>query len=151
MVARAAKSILSSNHKAKVIIMASHLETLDTLSSLLSEYKHYVISGRVKRGMEREKMRLHFQEPNTEVRLIIANEVLSRCVSLDDRDGNYPRTMLIIPNFRASTIQQTVFRVKRSTTMSKATVKLVYTNCPGLEEHKIMDILISKGIVLKEI
>lgn len=151
MVARAAKSILSSNPKAKVIIMASHLESLDRLSSLLSEYKHYVISGRVKRGLEREKMRLHFQEPNTEVRLIIANEVLSRCVSLDDRDGNYPRTMLIIPNFRASTIQQAVFRVKRSTTLSKATVKLVYTNCPGLEEHKIMNILISKGIILKEI
>lgn len=151
MVARAAKDILSSDPKAKVVIMARHLKTLDTLSTLLSEYKHYVISGRVKRGPEREKMRLHFQEPNTEVRLIIANEVLSRCVSLDDTEGSYPRTMLIIPNFLASTIQQTVFRVKRSTTLSKAAVKLVYTNCPGLEEHKIMEALSQKGSILKEI
>lgn len=137
----AAKDSLDTVPNSKVIIVMYYIEDLKLATQALSSYGSACIWGGTKNVDELIK---RFQEDSDDLRVLVC-QVNATCVglNLDDRHGNRPRFMYIIPNHNFINLYQCKDRIYRGTTKSLATVRFVYLR--GHEsEIKIMDRLLQK-------
>jgi hypothetical protein len=146
------RECLNENKNAKVIIFIWYTDTIGhhlTLREKLIEYDPVIITGRTKMP-DRDKYISRFQEPNCESRLLICSaKVGGTGLSFDDRDGNYPRTVFVIPSYNFIECYQCSGRVFRlPTTKSTPTVRYVYSSDGG-DEVTILSNLANKSETAK--
>lgn len=113
----------------KVIIVLFYKKNVRKMQELLKDFKGYrVLNGdtEIKRRNEIVKK---FQEGNNDVSLLIINpRVAGVGIDLDDRIGNFPRSMFIAPNYFFLDISQTIGRIWRPPhTKSVPKVRFVYS------------------------
>lgn len=147
---RLAKEKLADHPNNKVILYFSFIESIKSVKEALAEYNPLVMYG-ITKAHERAPLIKKFQEPSSEYRLMILNARVGGIgISLDDRDGNFPRYMFIVPNYNFIDLQQATGRIYRSTTQSSATIRFVYSKAfPN--ETSIIDSLFRKAKLLKSI
>lgn len=139
---------LKENGKSKVIILCNYIKPITKLCGLLAEYKPLVITGETPLT-KRIKYIEWFQEANTKYRLIIANlSLMKEGISLDDRDGRFPRIMYVSPSYYLIAQHQATHRIYRGDqTKSDAKVYFVYANqCK--QEPKLLSKLAEKSEIL---
>ena len=117
----------------------------------VQEYDHPdVINGKVKEN-ERIKILDKFQENNLESWcLIISPGTGSESVSLQDKWGDHPREMLIVPDYFFSRIVQSAGRINRIGQKSNSKTLIVYSKDSYLET-KLLDSMVRKSGVLKDL
>ncbi len=123
-----AEYLLMKNPNQKIVIAVSYKESVKELVEKLEKWNPLVINGEINGKIKQERIE-KFQEANTERRVLIGNiTVISTGIDLDDKDGRYPREVLVSPTFSEITMHQLKYRFKRSVkTMSDTTVKSIYT------------------------
>jgi len=88
-----AKKDLDENPKAKVCIGLNYSISIELIAQALREYGVLILRGKVA-GDKRKPIIDKFNEPNSECRVLVANMKIVNCgVNLDDRDGEYPRSV----------------------------------------------------------
>lgn len=128
---RLIRHYLRDNNKVIVCLHFNH--TIEELTRIFASSNPLVLTGKVKAN-ERKAIIASFQEPSLRRRLLIANiRVGGVGISLHDLDGNYPRVMLISPDYNVTDIFQATGRVNRVGSKSDSTVRIVYANVPSCE------------------
>jgi hypothetical protein len=148
--ARLAKSELQKDPNKKVVIGVNYLQTIEDLVEILGEFTPLVINGG-KTIACRRTILAKFQAPTTEHRLLIGNiSVISTGIDLDDKQGEYPRTCFISPNYHTIHIYQLGHRFLRGIdTRSDTDIYMVYGQ--NQIERRIMESLMEKGEVMKNV
>jgi hypothetical protein len=148
---RLAKETLEKNPQCKVIIYLNFLRHIQILSDYLSQYNPLILTGN-KKSYERNDIIDKFQQNNLNHRLLIANPKVGGIgISLDDRDGNFRRYVYINPSYNFNDLHQVTGRVARlATTKSIPVIRFVF--CKGSkEELRILDCLIRKSQVARNV
>jgi hypothetical protein len=148
--ARLARTELRKHPNKKVVIGVNYSQTIEDLVETLAEFAPLVINGS-KTIACRRTILAKFQAPTTEHRLLVGNiSVISTGIDLDDKDGNYPRTCFISPNYNTIHIYQLGHRFLRGIdTQSDTDIYMVYGQNPV--ERRIMESLMEKGEVMKNV
>ena len=139
-----------NNSNNKVIIYVWRRASIDKLSDALKEYNPLILNGSTK-GKNRPEIIDNFQQHNNNYRLLISHpKVGGEGISLDDRDGNYPRFIYAIPNYYFILMHQLTGRIHRGEkTKSKATIRFVYSrDC--LTETSVLNSLIRKDRTMRK-
>ena len=143
-----AKQALSMNPNQKVIIMLNYLEPIGLVTERLKEYQPLVIQGKTAQ-LKRTEAVEKFQQTNSLHRIIICNlQLLALGVDLDDKDGRFPRQMIVSPSYHVVNLHQATGRVLRSDTKSKPYVRFLYI-AQVSSEVRLLDRLAIKSNVIK--
>jgi len=146
---RLAYTTLKENPKAKVILYFNYLDSINKVAEFLSEFNPLVLTGKTTKK-ERTDFINKFQCPTEEYRLLISNPKVGGVgINLDDRDGNWPRFMYVIPTYSSIDLHQATGRIYRITTKSKATIRFIYSK-QLTNETNILNALSRKAEVTKE-
>lgn len=142
--------LVKQNLHKKIVIGLNYNDSIEKMIENLKEYNSAVITGSTTLK-NRKKIIDKFQEPNNELQIIIANiNVISTGIDLDDKDGNYPRVCYASPNYSTINIYQLGHRFLRGLeTKSDTDIYMVYTQ--NQFERRIMEALMSKGLIMKSI
>ena len=155
--ARIAREVLASP-VAKVVIAVNYSDTIADLKELLQEYKPLLLVGSTTEA-GRKTVLDQFQAPSTDSRLMLCNQsVASTGIDLDDKDGGFPRTCLVSPNYSTITSYQLGHRFQRLDTKSDANVHFVFAKRHGetreasedIIELKVLHALSRKSQIMKE-
>lgn len=134
---RLARERLRSDLNRKVIIYLDYMNSINIAKEHLQKYKPLVLRGDVPDG-KRKQIIDTFQQDNNNYRLLIATTSVGGVgINLDDRHGNYPRTIIINPSFSFVNTVQATGRVKRASTKSESEVYFVYMNYDHDLERKL--------------
>jgi hypothetical protein len=145
---RIAKEKLDGNPNMKVVVCVNYTETLMDIYRGLSEYKPMVLNGATSLP-QRVSVIERFQAAGVNHRVLVGNvQVCSTGIDLDDKDGGYPRFVLVSPNYNTITLYQLGHRFQRADTKSDATIHFVFG--AGSDEVPLMNSLARKSIVMKE-
>lgn len=119
---------LQENTTNKVVLVINYSESINRLQRALSVYSPLLLSGETT-SRERARRIDLFQEPNSNHRLIIANLGVMCCgIDLDDKDGRFPRHVMVIPTFKTISMYQMSLRFLRSVdTKSNTTIRYIYS------------------------
>ena len=137
---------LISNPQRKMVICVWYVDQLRWLNEVFEPFGAGLLYGPAD-IKERERIINLFQEPNQKCRVIILNPTVGgMAISLDDRDGNWPRTMLIVPDYRFIELVQCTGRVYRQSTKSKkeTIIRFIYSE-QFRGESKILNALLKKS------
>jgi len=122
-----AKQDLDSNSHCKVIIYCNYIRDIKEVARQLSEYKPSVMYGETK-DKDRQKIISGFQENNDKYRVIVSNPKVGGIgIGLDDKVGNRPRMMYILPSYHFTDEYQATGRIHREGTKSKAIIRFIYS------------------------
>lgn len=147
---RLAKQILGRNQNVKVIIGLNYNVSREFITAGLAEYHPLTLSGEID-IRRRQDVINKFQRPTTEFRLLITNiKVASEGIDLDDKDGRFPRVMLISPNYNVIDLYQLGHRVLRIDTKSSSIGYFVFGNGEEMVETKVLHAISKKSGTLKE-
>ena len=150
IMARVVSQILSDDPRAKIAVYVWHKESYTNLAASLDEFRPMVMTGDTK-PTQRDAISQAFQQPTADYRLIISNPVVGGIgISLDDREGSWPRYAFIIPNYRFLDLHQTTGRFRRVTSKSVATIRFVYAKI-ARSETGILDALTRKTRVARAV
>lgn len=145
---RLAVEKLQSNPNAKVILYFNYHQSVEKALKKLKPFNPVSIHGKMSIKQRNSNIK-SFQENNNRFRILIGIvRVGSVGIDLDDKFGNHPRYMFIIPDYRFLDLYQATGRIYRITTKSKATVRFVYGNKKNTEV-RILDNLARKTNVTK--
>jgi hypothetical protein len=146
--ARLAREALISYENNKVVICVNYVATITDLCTLLAEFNPIVLQGNMNHSMRTSSIEL-FQESTSSNRLLIANvSVSSSGIDLDDKNGGFPRTVLISPMYNTITLYQLCHRFLRMDTRSETNIYMVYGK--QHPEDRIVAALGRKSAVMKE-
>lgn len=126
--ARIAIQALQTDPNLKVILFVAFNQQVDFLREKLSNYDPLVLTGSINNALERKAIIDSFNAPSTVNRLLIANFLVGSVgLSLDDRDGRYPRLTIMLPTFYFIDMVQAAGRCYRRTSKSDPTVYMLYS------------------------
>ncbi|MEM5804162.1 MAG: helicase-related protein [Candidatus Aenigmatarchaeota archaeon] len=113
----------------KVIVVLFYKKNVRKMQELLKDLKGFQILNGDTEIKKRNEIVRKFQEGNHDVPLLIINpRVAGVGIDLDDRIGNFPRSMFIAPNYYFLDISQTIGRIWRPPhTKSVPKVRFVYS------------------------
>nr|QBK90913.1 MAG: DEAD/SNF2-like helicase [Pithovirus LCPAC201] len=137
---------LTSNPQRKIVICAWYVDQLRWLTKVFEPFGSGLLYGPTD-AKDREGIVNLFQEPNSKCRVIVLNPTVGgMAISLDDRDGKWPRTMLIVPDYRFIELVQCTGRVYRQSTKSKedTIIRFIYAE-QFRGESKILNALLQKS------
>ena len=141
---RLAEETLVNNPQSKVILYVWYTNSVKWLMEQLSSFNPTALNGPVK-PKDRPAIIAAFQEPSSKSRLLISHpQVGGVGISLDDRDGNWPRYVYAIPNYHYILLHQIAGRVYRTDTKSAAPVRYVYSR-DNNDETTILNAIIRKA------
>jgi SNF2 family DNA or RNA helicase len=148
-VIRLARQQLEQDPNCKVILYFNYHESLNEAMAALRRYNPVQIHGGMKTKQRDISLEL-FQQDNNNCRVLIGiTRVGSVGIDLDDKFGNHPRFMYIIPDYRFIDLYQATGRIYRLSTRSKATVRFIYGQS-GVIESNILDAIERKTITTKQ-
>jgi hypothetical protein len=132
----------------KVIVMLHYTASVKALAVQLAEFNPIILTGEVKAEL-RAELTESFQQPNAERRLIIAiTSVVESGIDLDDKHGQFPRTIFANVSYHTMSLMQAAGRVSRANTASAADV--VYVFGQGSVESRVLESLARKEGVMTE-
>ena len=101
----------------------------------LAFYSPLLLNGDVTKANDRKEILQKFNAPDLKHRvLIISPQVGGIGVSLDDKDGRFPRRMHIVPSHNFLDMYQSAGRLYRRGMKSDSWVDFVYANNASLEQ-----------------
>lgn len=151
-IARLANESLEKDENSRVVIAVNYIASVTELKRIFNSLgvKFFIIQGSVHKE-KRTALMDQFQTRECETRLLIANiRAIAEGIDLDDKFGDRPRQVFIIPNYDILLLHQLTARFARRDTKSTATVRFVYGKC-GVEESSILNALARKSRVMGEI
>jgi hypothetical protein len=149
MFVRLAREALAKNPNQKVVLCFNYSNTIEYVKNALEEFEPLVLDGRTS-VIRRTQILDAFQAPNAKYRVLIGNvTVCSTGIDLDDKNGGFPRTAFINPNYSTITLYQLGHRFHRANTLSNADVFFVYGK--ATPELKVLNALASKSGVMKDV
>lgn len=111
------------NHKFVVVLNFVH--HFDCFIEAFPDQEILVLNGKTPLS-ERHRVISKFQEPNLKCRIIcISAEVGSVGIELDDKQGQFPRHMIVLPMTNAVNFCQAIGRIQRTQTLSHSTVSVI--------------------------
>lgn len=151
LLSRLTKKTMTDDPKCKVIIAVSYTETINRLSVMLSEYSPMIMYGGTS-DKDRDVAMENFCSDRTKRLLIVNISVANVGVDLDDRIGDQPRYMFIVPTYSIQDLHQVTGRIHRTGTKSKATIRFIYGNIANhKKETSILNALSKKADVLRRV
>jgi hypothetical protein len=148
-IARLAFFDLEENPNCKVVIGVNYVRSIEELSRVLAFADPLVLHGRIHKDKRFATIQ-KFQEANSKHRLLITNiRVSASGIDLDDKDGDYPRKVYVVPNYSIQDLQQFTGRFIRADSQSSASIRFVYGRC-GVLESSILNALARKNKVMSE-
>lgn len=139
---------LTSDPQRKIVICVWYIDQLLWLKKVFEPFGAGLLYGGITDAKDREDVVSLFQEPNSKCRVIIINPTVGgMAISLDDRDGKWPRTLLGIPDYRFGALVQCTGRVFRpGSTKSKENTTIIFIYAEKFKgESKILNSLIQKS------
>ena len=134
----------------KVIAYAKFQDVWDVWLDALKEYKPLELTGRIPQK-ERPKYIDFFQADDDEYRLIIGNnEIAGQGINLQDKKGLRPRIIIIIPDYNAINLQQSIRRIFRNGTKGIAMARIIYSFNTDIQEISIAKTIARKGECLNQ-
>lgn len=149
---RKSKDVLRENPNAKIIIYLWHIDQMKAMKNMFTNagFEAELLYGETKKA-DKTLIINKFQEPNNNLQILISNPRVGGVgIDLDDQDGNHPRHMFIIPHYYFIYIYQSLGRIYRANTKSKATIRFVYSR-NFLQEIRILDALAKTSKNLREL
>lgn len=144
---RIAREILTLSANTKVSIHVNFNSTIKDLKQRLIDFDPIVLNGSVsdvRRGTLLEK----YQSPDPRWRLLIGNvSVCSTGIDLDDKHGEFPRFVLVNPNYSIITLYQLGQRFVRADTKSNSTLHFVFGK--HAHEDNVLKALAKKSSVMR--
>jgi superfamily II DNA or RNA helicase len=156
---REARELLELNPHYKVVICVNYVDTIKDIQQELSSYNPLLLYGSTNE-LQRGRVVSQFEESNTRYRVLIGNiECLSTGIDLDDKDGAFPRFVLVSPNYRIITLEQLTYRFLRMDTKSDTDLHFVFGRvmlrngepARGYEELPIINALAKKSNVMRDV
>lgn len=151
--ARITRQTLENNANRKVVICVNYTFSISELCYRLNEFNPLVLNGSTNLK-QRTVIINKFQKNNGLFRLLIVNiKTASTGIDLDDKFGDFPRTVLINPNYSAIDLYQLSHRFLRLDTKSNSDIHFVCGKCPNgikYRETNILNALARKSDVMKE-
>jgi hypothetical protein len=145
---RLTREIMEKYPTRKVVLCVNYTATIKDLATNLREYDPIILNGSLNM-IERGEAIRKFQTQSTENRILICNVfVASTGIDLDDKNGDYPRTAIVSPNYSTITLYQLAHRFKRADTKSNA--EIVFCFCKPAIELPILNSLAKKSEVMKD-
>lgn len=121
---------------AKIIVYQNHKESIVRLQQEFAQYNPLIYSGDAKltKKKDRKSIVAKFNEPNLNHWLFFAStKAGGESISLHDRDGRFPRIMLLSPSFFFIESVQAAGRTDRIDLASKTFIYFLYGGSEGLE------------------
>ncbi len=149
------KQILTKETNRKICIFVNHIDVLNRVKYKLRKWKVLILNGSVPQKYRQELID-KFNEPNTNYRVFLSITTAGGIgISLHDKDGNYPRTSLILPDLKLINLHQAIGRINRAGMKSPTEIKFIYIKdiCNDkneMSDEKILNILYRKSLILKE-
>lgn len=156
---REAKELLDLNPNYKVVICLNYVDTIKDIQRDLAAYNPLVLYGAT-HEIQRGRVISQFQQEDTRFRVLIGNiECLSTGIDLDDKNGMYPRFVLVSPNYRIITLEQLTYRFLRMDTKSDTDLHFVFGRvmlrngdpARDYEELPIINALAKKSNVMRDV
>ncbi len=145
---RISKQTLTKDPQSKVIIYVWRRKSVEVLVDALKEFNSFALNGEVDKRY-RPVIIEKFQRPTKDIRVLVSHPSVGGVgISLDDRDGNWPRYMYIIPNYNCIDLIQALGRIYRTDTKSKATSRFFYS-LYNKNETSILNSLARKAKVIE--
>lgn len=145
-IARVAHQTLSHSTRAKVIIGVNYRSSIGQLQLLLQRYNPLVLTGEVTKQSKRDEIIGSFQANSGQHRLLLMiTTVGSVGIDLDDKYGNWPRTMLLVPDYMFLAKYQATGRIARVDTQSLATLRFFYGKGDFIEEKNLLDSMVKNS------
>lgn len=145
---RLVASALDSDPNRRVVVCLNFSDTLKDLVAALEAYRPVVMTGGMSAGARGQVIDA-FQANTQGCRLLIGNTaVLSTGIDLDDKDGRFPRTVFVSPNYNTITLYQLSHRFVRLDSKSSADLYMVYG--AQIHETKLLAALGRKSQIMKE-
>ena len=126
-VCRLAIKQLTDDPNSKVLIYCNYKRDIETAMKLMYKYNPLMMNGSTDKEKRTEIIN-KFQRDDNDYRVIISNcKVGGIGIDLDDKYGNRPRYMYILPSYFFTDQYQATGRIHRIGTKSNATVYFIYS------------------------
>lgn len=147
---RLTREKLDNDPNCKVVLFFKYLQNISFVYKNLKKYGSLYIDGS-KNEQERKRARDFFQENNNNHRVIISNtQVNGIGVELDDKFGNHPRFMFMIPDYALIHSHQAAGRICRAESKSIGTIRFVYSKKHPIETN-ILNAMLRKTRIVRDI
>lgn len=142
---QAVKEDLDSDPNRKVVIGPWYVDHIQWLVEAFKDYGAQVIYGAIE-NTYRQDIIDFFQRPDGLCRVLVINPtVAGMCISLDDRYGNFPRSLYLYADYRIKYMVQMTGRVFRETTVNPEQTKIIIVYASQFKE----ELLIVKALMAK--
>ena len=151
-IVRLIKEIVDRGNNDKIVV---YLAYKDSQTYIRDRLEHQNIPCVIMNGTTTRKKRTviinDFQRNNLKLQVLITTaKVGGSGISLDDQHGDYPRTILAVPNYMFIDLFQACGRINRTNTKSVATIRFIYSKF-HMDETKILNALVTKARTTKSI
>jgi len=124
---RVAKQTLNEDKNAKVVLFITYHNNIKTAVEKLKSYGVVELHGKITSTKKRDENLRDFQANNNKIRVLVGNPHVGDVgIDLDDKYGNHPRFMYIMPNYDFIELYQSTCRVNRLDSKSVGTVYFFY-------------------------
>lgn len=146
--ARVARSFLKDTQKGKFIACMNYKQPIAGLEKLLKEYNPIILDGAVDVNKRQDLIKKFNEDPDYRV-LIMNTAVGAMGIELDDKIGDSPRFMIIMPTFDMLRTLQARNRVYRDGTKSAPIVRMFYGDGLATQETAILNAMAQKSDALR--
>lgn len=145
---RVARAVLESSPSRKVVVCLNYTANIDAVMAGLRSHAPLRLDGSIN-ASDRARVLREFQAPDVRRRVLVGNvHVCSTGIDLDDKNGAFPRTALISPNYSTISLYQLGHRFQRLDTRSDARFEMVYG--AHSRETNVLTALARKSQVMKD-
>jgi hypothetical protein len=123
---RLMREVLDSTPGTQVILFGTYLDSLNAVSSRLSEYGVGMLTGSVRKSSDRQDILRRFQ--SGQLRVLVANVVVGGAgLNLQDKLGGRQRTTFLLPGYNAELMYQSMYRTYRYGCKSDVKVRFLFS------------------------
>lgn len=147
-VCRLAQRDLVRDPHCKVLIYCNYKRDIVKAAEILSKYDPMIMDGSTS-CKKRDEIETKFQMDNDDYRVIISHPKVGGIgMGLDDKSGDRPRIMYILPSYFFVDQYQATGRIHREGTKSKAVIRFVYSRAFPYETG-ILNSMATKSKILR--
>jgi len=146
------RNILKQVPNAKIVIFLDYIESIDIVMKHLAEFLPVKITGDPKCTKDRRDEIINkFNEPNLEIQILtMISQIGSDSIEIDDRNGNFPRIGIGLPDFYYSRFFQCPGRIYRRFTESNSLFFWCLVNTVEYSEESVFKSIADKSAIMEE-